>query len=321
MAKNQTVVFDGVTVDLKTTQLQTESGLKTSRTIGHAPITIFAIPKAFTGESARIQRNAIQSWMQLSPAVDVLLFGDEAGIGEFADDVGALHESELQRNEQGTPLVSSAFAQVCELTTSPIVVYCNADVILGPDFVQAIEQLSEQKELDQWLAIGQRTDLCVDCKIDFEDSDQVNSLWQNGETNGVVSSRVCKEFFAFPRELFREIPAFAVGRGNWDNWVVANAKAQNVPVIDLSKKTTVLHQSHNYLHLKASRMSCYVNGAEAIENQRLAKGRNLISGSTCTHRLRDSGVQKIGAAEAAFDFLVDLPRFAKLMVQLLSGRS
>ena len=194
-------------------------------------------------------------------------------------------------------------------------------MILGPDFVRAIEQLSEQTQSDRWLAIGQRTDLRVDHKVDFEDPDQVNLLWRDCKDNGVRSSRVCKEFFAFPRELFREIPPFAVGRGNWDNWMVANAKTQKIPVIDLSEKVTVLHQSHNYSHLKASRMSCYVNGVEAIENQRLAGGRNLIAGSTCTHRLCDSGVRQIGSAEAAFDFLADLPRFVKLMVQLLSGRS
>ena len=194
-------------------------------------------------------------------------------------------------------------------------------MILGPDFPRSIEQLSDLASLDQWLAIGQRTDLPVDANVDFDDPAEAESLWHDGRERGVLSSRVCKEFFAFPRGLFQAIPPFAVGRGNWDNWMVANAKAQQIPVVDLSPVVTVLHQSHDYGHLKANRMSCYVSGDEARENQRLAGGRNLIAGSTCTHRLSPNGIEEIGLARAAVDFLFDLPRFTRLSFQLLSGRS
>jgi len=295
--------------------------LENRRPVCHAPITLFAIPKAFTGESIRIQRNAIESWMQLSPAVDVLLLGDETGIEDFAHSIGAFHENQLDRNASGTPLVSSAFRQAHELSTSPILVYCNADVILGPDFVAAIEQLFEANSFEQWLAIGQRTDVKVDRQIDFDSATQTQWLAEHCAANGSLSSRVCKEFFVFPRELYRDVPAFAVGRGNWDNWMVANAKANRLPVIDLTKKVTAIHQAHDYAHIKSSRLNVYVNGEEAVENQRLAGGRNLISGSTCSHRLSEDGIKKIGVAEAAFDFLRDVQKFAKLMVQLLFGRS
>ena len=194
-------------------------------------------------------------------------------------------------------------------------------MILGPDFVSAIERLLDGNPFKQWLAIGQRTDLEVDRAIDFDCPAETKWLDQHCQAKGSLSSRVCKEFFAFPRQLYRDVPAFAVGRGNWDNWMVANAKANRIPVIDLSEKVTAIHQTHGYSHINSSRMKCYVNGEEARNNQRLAGGRNLIFGSTCNHRLVDDGIKKIGIARAACDFLRDSQKFAKLMLQLLFGRS
>lgn len=333
LAKNQIAVLDGVNVIEETAQRTNQpvdgseansdtnsgSGSRVTR-LCRAPITIFALPKPFVGDTARIQSNAFLSWMQLSPAVDVLLIGDEEGIGEFATDNNIAHVKEVERNVQGTPLVSNAFSVAHEVSSSEILVYCNADVILDESFVRAMELLSEQSEFEQWLGIGQRTDLRIDRSLNFEDDDDLRWLKQHCISAGEKSSHVCKEYFAFTRGLFNDVPPFAVGRGNWDNWMVASVKPRGVPVIDLSKQITAIHQSHDYSHMQASRMNCYVNGEEALENQRLAAGRNLISGAICTHRLSDDGVGKIGLVRSAIDIAQDMPRFAKLMIQLLLGR-
>ena len=46
--------------------------------------TFFAMPKAFRGHVGMIQRNAIGSWLRLTPRPEILLFGDDEGIAEFA---------------------------------------------------------------------------------------------------------------------------------------------------------------------------------------------------------------------------------------------
>ena len=320
MAKIQVVVLDGVGMIEKTTSQAQEQTRLIAEPICNAPVTIFALPKPFTGDADRIQRNAFLSWQQLSPAVDVLLFGEEEGIIEFAAEHGIAHGGEIKRNVSGTPLVSSAFSKGHQLSSSPVLVYCNSDVILDKGFIDAMERLSSQNKFDQWLAIGQRTDVEIDRFIDFEDEDHLRWLNDRTRSHGTKSSAVCKEYFAFTRGLFDQIPPFAVGRGNWDNWMVASVKPARVPVIDISDQVPAIHQAHDYAHTNISRMSCYVNGDEARENQRLARGRNLISGSTCTHRLGPNGVEPIGPLRAGVDFLSDLPRFAKLMSQLLLGR-
>ena len=52
-------------------------------------LTIFALPKPFRGHAGVIQRNAIQSWLRLQPACEVILLGDEPGTREVAAQVGA----------------------------------------------------------------------------------------------------------------------------------------------------------------------------------------------------------------------------------------
>ena len=319
LAENQTAVFDGVSMIEKTANPILQSTTADVQSLCHAPITIFALPKAFVGDADRIQKNALRSWMQLSPAVDVLLLGDEEGIAEFAAQNGMAHVGQVDRNSKGTPLVSTAFSLAHQVSDSSILVYCNSDVILDRSFVEAMEALSNQDQFEQWLAIGQRTDVAIDRELDFKDQSQLQWLEQHSRSHGKKSSHVCKEYFAFSRGLFEDVPPFAVGRGNWDNWMVASVKP-SIPVIDVSQHVSAIHQSHDYTHMQASRMNCYVNGEEARENQRLAGGRNLISGSVCTHRLEACGVEEIGFVRGAFDFVADVPRFAKLMIQLLLSR-
>lgn len=290
----------------------------------HAPVTIFALPKPFAGNAAKstaiAQSNAIESWKRLRPAIDIVLIGDEPGIADYATRASVAHVTEVQRNAHGTPLVSSAFATAHQATTSPVLVYCNADVILNHDFVQSIEQLAGRNSLTNFLAIGQRTDLDVGRAIDFSKQSEVDELFAAARSQGKRSSAVCKEYFVFNRELFAELPDFAVGRGNWDNWIVAHARANRIPVVDLSEQVLAIHQRHDYAHFSGSRMQCYVSGPEARENQRLAGGRNLIRGATCTHRLTKSGVAPLGTLRTIWNFLRDVPRFASLMCKLLVQR-
>ena len=209
------------------------------------PTTFFAIPKPFKGHTGVIQRNAIKSWCQIAPEIEIILIGDEFGIAEVANEFGLLHIPTVDRNEHGTPLVNSAFAAARAASNSPVLVYCNCDVILLKDFSAAIDQLMKS-ELKQFLAFGRRTDLQVESEIDFESAETEFRLGARVAKEGRSSSIVCKEYFVFTRDLCASVPGFAVGRGNWDNWIVANARALGVPTVNLSEVVSAIHQQHGY---------------------------------------------------------------------------
>ena len=279
---------------------------------------IFTIPKPFEDPHiACIQRNAIASWCALGGDVEVILIGDDAGVAETAIDLGVMHVNDVDRNEHGTPLVSSAFEIAKSVSDAPVLIYCNADVILLHDFKAALSELLRSDISQEFLAIGRRTDLDVNLAIEFDDRLAVKDLLEKTQQHGSLASIVCKEYFAFPRDLFDKVPPFAVGRGNWDNWMVANTKQRGVPVVDLSDQTAAIHQNHDYKHIDVDsdrrRKHCYLSGDEARENQRLAGGKHIISGSTTSHRLTNNGVERNLLPALNLKFWSDLPRFARLV--------
>lgn len=280
-------------------------------------ITIFTMPKPFGRDTDLIQRNAIASWARLQPDVEVLLIGDEEGIAEAAAELGVRHAGGVEFNEQGTPLVSSAFSIAHRESNAPFLAYCNCDVILLKDFVRTIEILIADATHEKFVAFGQRTDLKVDHEIDFGQLIQIERLMQDCQSKGVPSSNVCKEYFVFNRELYQDVPRFAIGRGNWDNWMIHSAKMQKLPVVNVSALVTAIHQEHGYSHISAGRFSCYVSGDEAQENRRLAGGRHFISGSTPTWRLTDHGLRKEMPLLLSTAFWADIPRFMRLMMNML----
>jgi len=56
------------------------------------------------------------------------------------------------------------------------------------------------------------------------------------------------DYFVFPKGIWRDIPPFAIGRPAWDNWIIYRARSFGLPVVDLTRAVTVVHQNHDYSH-------------------------------------------------------------------------
>ncbi|MEQ1905516.1 MAG: hypothetical protein ABL888_15110 [Pirellulaceae bacterium] len=280
-------------------------------------ITLFALPKPFVDPlTVRIQKNAIHSWTQLSPAVEVILFGDDYGIEEAADELGVRYGGPIRRNAFGTPLLSDAFRRVHELAESPSLMYTNSDVIFRNDLLEAAERILARDDFSQFVAFGQRHDLQIDRLLDL--SQESDRIWLQQQLVATArrSPVVCKEYFLFPRGIYESIPDFAVGRGNWDNWMIYHARKREIPVINATRSIVALHQYHNYKHLKTSRLGCYVTCPEARENQRLAGGRHLVAGSCGTWRMTDEDIRPIPRAALNGDFWLNLSEFSRMILKM-----
>jgi len=104
-------------------------------------LTIFATPKPFKGHDGIIQRNAIGSWVRLHPDCEVILFGDETGTAEVAEELGARHVPHVLRSEFGTKRLDYMFACAQEMAKHGRVCYANSDMILLPSFSQAVDKV------------------------------------------------------------------------------------------------------------------------------------------------------------------------------------
>jgi hypothetical protein len=234
-------------------------------------ITLFSAPKPFTDPHiAMIQRNAIQSWTLL-PAVEVILLGEETGLAEAARELGVRHISNVERNTNGTPLISSMFQLARENSNSDLLCIINADMILMSDFVEAAKQAAKLK--GNFVLLSQRWDLDITRPIEFTEGWETH-LREQVKANGQLHRPAGSDFFLFPRSSFGEVPPFAIGRAGWDNWMIYKARKEKWPVIDGTPSMMIVHQNHDYSHLPGGKP--HYEHPDTNENIRLASGTAAV---------------------------------------------
>jgi hypothetical protein len=246
-------------------------------------LTVFAIPKPFHGHTGIIQRNAIGSWARLE-GVEVLLLGDDEGVAETAREVGARHLPGVETNSHGTPLVSSAFELARTASAHALLAYANADIIFLPDLVASLSKLG----LGDFLVAGQRWEVDLRAPIDFDDPQWEHDLRMTVGKTGYLQQPNFIDYFVFRRDaaVAADLPAFAVGRPRWDNWLIRRARQMRIPVMDGTSSITAIHQRHDYSHVPGGTGRDWY-GPEATSNIELFGDGGTIFGIWhATHLLR-----------------------------------
>jgi len=272
-------------------------------------ITFFTIPKPFEGHIGLIQRNAILSWKNLSPSPEIIMFGNEKGMADFASENGIRHEPDLKLNEFGTPLLDDAFAKAARLAKKGNrLCYINADIILLQDIIDTVTAVSAMKLPKDFLIIGDRHDVDITEPIDFA------TEWQPWVKERVASGKLVKpayDYFLYSENLFRDIPPFAVGRLAFDIWFVYEAVKQKASVIDAAGLISCIHQNHNYAHVTGKDFSSRKDlkgrrSPEIRENRRLC-GNDLLRLCIPFHKIKGNTLQ-ISVKETFINFLYSLRR-------------
>lgn len=230
-------------------------------------ITLFTNPKAFAGHIDTIQRNAIGSWMHLDPECEILLMGDEPGVSEIAAEYDLRHVPGMDRNEHGTPLVSSVFFEAEKNASYDILAYVNTDIILGADFIRAIRCCSTLKNL---VLVGERWDLDVEKRLDFREKEYREEILEQVKREGVQHDSTGLDYFVFQKGIWPTIPPFALGRCAWDNWLLYDAWKRNVSLVDCSQSILAVHQNHDYGHARDVTKEAVWQGEEAQKNREMS---------------------------------------------------
>ena len=249
--------------------------------------------------------------------------GNEAGMAEAAVELGVRQLPEVRCNPQGTPLVSSIFALAREHSSSPLLAYVNADILLLPDFVESMRLLldtqasemafgnnEKQSQARPFLVVGQRWDLAVTGPLDFSPgwAERLRALVR---TAGSLHLPAGSDYFIFPRDCFTDVPDFAIGRAGWDNWMIYRARCLGWPAVDASTAITVIHQSHDYSHLPGGQP--HYKLPETDLNVSLGGGRRTIFKiRDASHSLQGGQVRKIPMTWARFWREVEIFPLVKL---------
>lgn len=229
-----------------------------------APVTLFTIPKRFSGHTGVIQTNAIMSWIHLVRPAKLVLCGRDAGVQEVAQPIGAQHLKDIKVSEHGTPVVSDAFGQVLAQAATPWVCYLNTDIMLAGDLADAVVGLKPRRPT---LIVGQRTDVDIKELIDFNAAEAEHRLRHIAVQHGTLSYANAIDYLCFtPGSWLDEMPPFIVGRPGWDNWFIYNAIRHRVRVIDATADVLAVHQNHGYGHVPQASGHAW-EGPEADHNR------------------------------------------------------
>lgn len=249
-------------------------------------LTIFSVPKPFSGPAALAQRNAIASWKLLGHGVQVVLVGDETGISEAAREHGIGLIPDVTRSEQGTPRLDDVFARVDAIAAHELRCFVNADIVLLADFLPAVA--ASRAAGHRFLMVGQTRDLAVDAELELTAAGGCDALAARALREGHLRGAAAIDYFVFTPGLFDPMPRFVVGRARFDNWLVWRARTRG-PVIDATKGVVAVHQRHDYGHLAGGFREAYL-GEEAMRNEELALAEGKIfTIHDASHALRADG--------------------------------
>jgi len=228
-------------------------------------ITFFTTAKPFRGHSAIVQRNALQSWKLLHPDVEVILFGDEEGAAETCAELGLRHEPHVDRHESGLKYIHAMFDRASEMARYDVLCYVNCDIILGSDFLEAVQLVRAAKS--NFLMVGRRWDTEITQPIDFSNPNWAGDIQQLAGRANSQRDGWWIDYFCFSRNLYhKQIPPFVIGRVRWDNWLVWKALDCGASVADASAVVMAIHQNHGY--------SYHPGGQAGVWSDELAQ-RNL----------------------------------------------
>lgn len=252
-------------------------------------LTIGALPKPFVGHIGVIQRNAIMSWRQLAPDVQIILCGNELGVAEIAAEFGLEHVPDIARNSHGTPQLNAVFVELQQRARFRCICYANADVILLSDWARAMGVLVAAGR--PFLAVGECWNLALTDALAWSQVTDTQ-LRQQVHNRGVRRGKTAIDYFCFNKELFSTVAPLALGRAYFDNYLLAQALRQHAALVDCTSETLVIHQNHDYAHIRGGFLETRF-GTEAQENLRLAGGYlRLATLHDCTHTLQNGVLRR-----------------------------
>lgn len=236
---------------------------------------LFSCPKKFSGDDARLQRNSIENWKRVGLVPH--LAGPAGDIESVPNDLGvsvSVVESENDRSKLPNflDLLNSRAGG-----DSSIQGYANADIIF-PDVFKYLRSdgvetfLADNRLPAKFLIIGSRWDFQDGQEYFDQTSDETVESVAAFVSESVKVDHLSLngpdaiDFFIFPQGLFDELKPLIVGRGGYDNALIAYCLRRRIPVIDVSRSWPILHQFHGYEHKKGGKKEVYL-GSEAMMNR------------------------------------------------------
>lgn len=252
-------------------------------------LTIYTWPKSFCDPHiARIQRNAMRSWMHLTPRPAILVFGNEPGVAAFCGESGLRHVPDELAGIHGAVSIRELADKVEALSQTPFYCFVNADIILTNELIAGMNAVSGR--FPSFLMGGSPWNLEVLTDLDFE-SGWDRELKQRALNEGEPRGYNCSDFFLYRRGYLRRAPPLLIGRNHVDNGLMWFTRKQGAALVDATTGALSVHQNHHYRHIGGEFVRPK-GGEDALWNERCVGGkRHLFTWANATHHYTPSGIR------------------------------
>ncbi len=181
------------------------------------------------------------------------------------------------------------FERAQQISTQSLLCYCNCDIILGQDFMRAMERTVAWS--NRFLMVGRRWDTDITEPIDFAHGNWERSTRQLAIEKGFQRLYYNIDYFGFTRGIYKDIPALAIGRRWWDQWAVWKAAMEKAAVVDASDVVIAVHQNHDYSYHPQGMQGLW-HSEDSERNFELAGGwGHLHTIEDATYRLTAAAIE------------------------------
>ena len=186
-------------------------------------ISLLSSLKPFRGDAIRLQENALANWRRLGQDVEIVLYGRGEGIAERANRFGASHVPDVRANSRGIPDFGAIAEHAALHARFDLQAYLNGDILLPPNFIDQVKRVS----FDRFLIVGQRIDLAPDAVFNplaKHWNAEIKRCQQAAKAE--LHDATGQDYFVFPRGMWNGLAPLIIGRGAYDNALVAYLSAE-----------------------------------------------------------------------------------------------
>ncbi|QQE10457.1 hypothetical protein JD969_13210 [Planctomycetota bacterium] len=199
-----------------------------AKSLGTGDITLFTLPRAYLGQDAIVQENAIRSWRRLGYTIH--LMGNEYGVFETAIESAQQYTPELAASKNGKVLLNAAFEVAAERAKTPYIAYLNPNIVLTqPIDVEVVGLPSD------FVGVGRHWDITVDFLVDFQNKKHLNNFRRHILKSGALHSASDLSYVIMPRDsVLKKLNDVEVHQAGWGNVVVDMAWKLGLPIVELT---------------------------------------------------------------------------------------
>jgi hypothetical protein len=196
------------------------------------------------------ETDALASWTKLVPPHNVIVFAADTATCDFVKRRYAFRcelDTQCMNQDYQRPEIGCVWKRAVQLSSTELMSYVNADIMLFEDFTDTIKAVSNQLGNSHFVLVGKRTDQePVPNPIEL-DSER-DELYQAAQTRTAHNSGAM-DYWVFRRSVLDLVPRtyktfmpFLAGVYRWDNVLLSKfILSDNVTVVDSTKAITALH--------------------------------------------------------------------------------